>query len=222
MMRFGTKLPPASAVNRRLLIFLPIAVLLVVAAGWFVWETNERRKADARIQRIESIVGLLNLEGCEGPGVWARPDPFWGWFPDKEKYLADEARRALDLRLVCSYSTSLVDNEKYGIRIVVSDRSRMIEAFGNEELAGEARCNNSESMEISSIRVFLRSHDGVMSISILLGSITEYGLGFFYILEEGRLPLTDQEQNSLKQTAAEIQRILNEESDYKFETLCSA
>ena len=96
----------------------------------------------------------------------------------------------------------------------------MIEAFGHEELAGEARCNNSESMEIGSIRVFLRSHDGVMSISILLGSITEYGLSFFYILEEGRLPLTDQEQNPLKQTAAEIQRILNEESDYKFEALC--
>ena len=219
MMRFGTRLPPDGAVNRWLLIFLPIAVLLVVAAGWFVWETNERRKADARVQRIESIVGLLNLEECEVPWTWE--DVAWGRASDKEQYLADEARWALELRFDCSYSTSLVDNEKYGISIAVSDRSRMIEAFGHEELARETRCNDSESMESSSNRVFLRSHDGVMGISILLGFITESGaLDFFYVLEEGGLPLTDQEQNSLKQTAAEIQRILNEEADHKFETPC--
>lgn len=223
MTQFSTRLPPDGAVNRWLLIFLPIAVLLIAAAGWFVWETNERRKADARIQRIESIVGLLNLEECEVPGAWARPDAAWG-VPDKEKYLADQARSAPDLRFDCLYPTSLVDNEKYVISIAVSDRSGLIEALGREELAWETQCNDSESMESSGNRVFLRSHDGVMGIYIFLLGFTESGaLNFLYVYEEeehGYLPLTDQEQNSLKQTAAEIQRILNEEADHKFETPC--
>ena len=187
-----------------LLIIVPITILLMAAAGWFIWDTNERRQADARVQRVKNIASLLDSEQCKtGDRVEA----------DDGEYLALEAREAYWLTLDCSYSTSLADDEKYDIDISVSDRSKLIREVPSE--INKYRCNNPT---VGSRRnTALQSDDGVMLV------VVWFDLAGFDPVEKAKgnqPPLTDQEQNILRQIITELQETLNENSGYNFEVLC--